>query len=241
VPPRNVELLALRRAAPDKHRVEFSAVEQVLKAVDRRVVADVDAHVDDVADFFVEDLFRKPERRDVDAHEPAGPRQLLENRDLVAERHEIVGDRERGRPSADEADLLAVRNRRRRRNEVLDLVAIVRRDPLQAADRDWFAVDSRPPARRLARPIAGAPEDPRKNVGLPIEEIGVGEPSLRDHANVFGHIRVGRTGPLAVHDTVVVVGIADVCGVHPPNIIGHPAKRPKCGCSMRLFGNCRRA
>ena len=132
-------------------------VEQRLQAVDRRVVANLDAHVDDVADLFVEDLFREPERRDVDAHQPAGPRQLLENRDLVAERHEIVGDRQRGRSGADEPDFLAVLHRRRRRQEVLDLVAIVGRDPLQAADGDRLAVDARRggrPARRAGRRCA---------------------------------------------------------------------------------------
>ena len=39
---------------------------------------------------------------------PPGDGELLENRDLVAERHQIVGDRERGRPRADAGDALAV-------------------------------------------------------------------------------------------------------------------------------------
>ena len=55
-PPGNLQLLALGRAAADEHGVVFAAVEQRLQAVDRRVVADVHAHVDDVADLFVEDL-----------------------------------------------------------------------------------------------------------------------------------------------------------------------------------------
>ena len=195
VPSRNVELLALRRAAPDKHRIELAAVEQRLEAVHRRVVADLDAHVDDVADFFVEDLLGEPERGDVDAHQAAGPRQLLENRHLVAERREVVGHRQRRRTGADEPDLLAVRDRRRRRQEMLDLVAIVRRDALQAADGDRLAVDPRAPAGRLARPVAGSPEDARKHVGLAIEEVGLGEPSLRDEADVFRARSCARDTP----------------------------------------------
>ena len=109
----NLELLALGRAAADEHRVELAGVEQRLQAVDRRVVADVHAHVDDVADLLVEHLFGQAERGDVDAHQAAGPRQLLEDRDLVAERHQVVGDGQRRRTGADERDLLAVLLRRR--------------------------------------------------------------------------------------------------------------------------------
>ena len=54
----NLELLALGRAAADEHGVVLAAVEQRLQALDRRVVADVDAHVDDVADLLVEHLRR---------------------------------------------------------------------------------------------------------------------------------------------------------------------------------------
>ena len=49
---------------------------------------------------------------------PPGLRQLLEDRDLVAERHQIVGDRERRRARADERDALAVLARRRLRQQV---------------------------------------------------------------------------------------------------------------------------
>ena len=81
------------------------------------------------------------------------------------------------------------------------------------------------PAGRLARPIAGAPEDSRKDVGLPIEQVGVREPSLRDEADVLRHVRVRGTRPLTVHHAVVVVGVANVGRLHQGVIIGHPAKR----------------
>ena len=221
----DVQLLALRRAASDEDRVELVAVEQRLQAVHRRVVADLDAHVDDVADFLVEDVFGQAERGNVDAHQPAGPRQLLENRHLVAERREVVGDRERGGARADEPDLLAVRDRRRFRQQVLHLVTIVRRDALQPADGDGLSIDARAPAGRFARPVAGTPEDSRKDVGLTVEKVRVGELPLRDETDVLRHVRVRRTPPLTVHHAVVVGGIADVCRLHQGVIIGQSAKR----------------
>ena len=191
------------------------------EAVDRRVVADVDAHVEDVADLLVEDLLGQAERRDVDAHQAAGPRQLLEDRDLVAERHQVVGDRERRRArrrcSATRLPFFSIG---RRRQQVLDVAAMVGGDALQPADRDRLAVDAPAPARRLARPVARAPEDAREHVRLAVEHVGVGEPALRDQPDVFRDVGVRRTGPLAVDDPVVVVRVANVGWTHRVVIIG---------------------
>ena len=51
--PGEIQILPVRRAAADEHRVE-SLREQVAHARDGRVVPDVDAHVEDVADLLVE-------------------------------------------------------------------------------------------------------------------------------------------------------------------------------------------
>ena len=60
---------------------------------------------------------------------------------------------------------------------------------------------------------------------MPIEQIGFGEPVLRDEADVFGNIGVRWTRPLAVDDTVVVVRMPDVGWLHLiVNIIGHRAQ-----------------
>ena len=141
---------------PTKTASNSLRVEQRLEAVDRRVVAHLDAHVDDVADLFVEDLFGQAERRDVDPHQAAGPRQLLEDRHVIAERHQIVGHRQRRRAGADERHLLAVLLPRRLRQPIADVVLVIRGDALQPADRHRLAVDARPPARRLAGPVARA-------------------------------------------------------------------------------------
>ena len=83
-------------------------VEQLAQALDRRVQAQRHAHVEDHADLLVEHALRQPERRNVAAHQAAGHGVLLEDRDFVAERRQVVGDRERGRAGADAGDALAV-------------------------------------------------------------------------------------------------------------------------------------
>jgi hypothetical protein len=60
----DLELLALGGAAAHEHGVVLAAVGQLLQALDRRVVADVHAHVDDVADLVVEHFGRQAERRE---------------------------------------------------------------------------------------------------------------------------------------------------------------------------------
>ena len=63
---------------------------------------------EDVADLIVEHRRGQPERRNVDAHQPARLGQLLEDHHLVAQRHEVVRDGERGWPGADQRDALAI-------------------------------------------------------------------------------------------------------------------------------------
>src|SRR5262249_35093081 len=79
------------------------------------------------------------------------------------------------------------------------------------------------PACRLARPVAGAPEDARKHVGLPIDHVGVAIATCRDQPDVFGNWGVCRTGPLAIHDLVEVVRISDVGVLHFLLDHAHPA------------------
>ncbi len=59
-------------------------------------------------DLLLEHRLRQAEGGDVGAHEAAGLAVLLEDRDLVAQRHQVVGDRERGAAGADAGDALAV-------------------------------------------------------------------------------------------------------------------------------------
>ena len=91
-----------------------------------------------------------------------------------------------------------------------DVVAQVRRNALEPADGDRLSVYSSAPAGRLAGPVAGAAEDAREDVGFPVEQVGLGVASLGDQPEVFRHIGVRRTGPLAVYDLMVVLRIRGV-------------------------------
>src|SRR5258706_2066197 len=161
----DVELLSLWRAAAHKDRVEVVAdVQQILEARDRRVVPDLGAHVDDVARLLIEHAFRKAKGRDVEAHQATSARILLVDHDLVAEREEVVGDRERGRTGTDERNPLSVPDCRRLRKVFLDVVPQVRRHSFQAADGDGLSVYPSSPASRLAGSVAGAAEDAREDI-----------------------------------------------------------------------------
>ena len=157
---------------------------------------------------------RQPEAGDVRPHEAARARVLLEHHDLVAERHQIVGHRQRGGTGADAGDALAVLRRRRLGEPRADVTLEIGGHPLDAADGDRLLLDAHAAAGRLARAIAGAPENSREDVGVAVQQIGVVVTPLRDHADVLRHVGVRGTGPLAVDDLVKVVGVANVCRLH---------------------------
>ncbi len=164
---------------------------------------------------------------------PPGSAMLLVDHDLVAERHEVVRDRERRRPGADERDALAVLLRRRLGEELGDVVAQVGRDALEPADGDRLSVDPSAATRRLAGSVAGAAEDAREDVGFAVEEVRLGVAALGDQPEVFRHIGVRRTGVLAVHNLMVVLRIADVRGG-----TGRLRRWGGSGHSRRLSGGC---
>ncbi len=98
---------------------------------------------------------------------------LLEDHDLVAERQQVVGDRQRRGTGADAGDALAIILRRRLRQPRRDVVAQVGGDALQPADGDRLFLDPTAPAGRLAGPIADAPEDAGEDIRLAIDHVGV--------------------------------------------------------------------
>src|SRR5581483_9160864 len=218
----DLQLLAARRAGADEDRVELRLlVKHRFQAVDRRVVADVHAHAQDHVDLFVEHGARQAKHRHVGAHETARRRALLEHHQLVAERRQIVGHRQRRGPGADQRDALAVA-RVRLRQAIVDVAAQVGRDALEPANRDRFLVDARASARGLARAIARAPENSRENVRLAIEHVRIGIASLRNQPDVLGHVGVRRTSPLAIDDFMEVAGITNVGWFHR---LGSPLPR----------------
>jgi hypothetical protein len=190
--------------------VETAGVDELPEALDTRAVTDLGAHVDDVADLFGEHGLGQTEGRDVRAHETARHLPLLEDHDFVAERQQVVGDRERRRSRADARDALAVLLPRDRRQAVDDGILVVRCDTLEPADRHRLVFDAAAPAGWLAGPVTDAPEDAREHVRFPVHHVGVRELAQRDQADVFGDVGVCRTGPLAVYDPVKIVRVRGV-------------------------------
>jgi hypothetical protein len=211
--PKDVELLAAGRAHADEDGVE-ALFEQGVQARDRRLVANLDAHVQDDLGLVVEHLGREAELGDVRSHQSAGLGELLEHDDLVAERHEVVGDSEPRGARADAGDSPAVLLGRDDGQALADVAPEVGGDALQSTDGYWAPVDAVAPAGRLAGPVAGAAEDAGEHVGLAIEHVGVVEAALSDKTYITGDIRMGRTCPLAVHDLVVIVWVLLVRGLH---------------------------
>ena len=131
----------------------------------------------------------------------------------IAERHQIARHGQRGRTGADQRDALAVLLRRRLRQIAADIALVVGGDALQPADRDRLVLDPAAAAGRLARAVAGAPENAGKDVRFPVDRPGLAEPAVGDQADIFRHRRVRRAGPLAIDNFMEVVGITDVGGL----------------------------
>src|SRR6185437_13885578 len=191
LPTGQVEILAFRGARADEYGIESAARKQRLHAADGMPELQVDSHVDDHADLLLEHRLRQAEGGDVGAHQTTGLAILLEDRDLVAERHEIIGHREGGTAGADAGDPLAVLDLRDGREPAADVIAIVRSHPLQAADGHGLGLDAAATAGGLARPVADAHENARENVGVPVDEVSLGKPALSNQSDVLRDVGMG--------------------------------------------------
>src|SRR5690606_29672485 len=214
---RDVEIASARRAAADEHGI-VPVGQQPFHAVDARAAPELDPEVEDVTDLLVDHLEREAEAGNLRPDHAAGARILVEHGYLIAERRQVARHRERSRSRADAGDALAVAPLRRLRQARADVVLVVGRDPLQAADRHRLGrlgvlfLDAPAPARGLARAIAGAPENAGEDVRFPVDQIGVAVTPGGDQPDVFRDGSVGRTSPLTIYDLMEVVGIAYIGG-----------------------------
>src|SRR5216683_4718941 len=215
---RHVEIATTRGAGADEDRV-VAFGQHGFHRVDL-LVAELDvADIGDVAHFLVDHRLRETKVRDLGADEAAELGILVVDDDFVTEHGEIARHGERRGAAADAGDALAVLLRRLGHAGLDALVVLeVGGDALQATDRDRFllavhqglVLDAAAPAGRLAGAVAGAPEDSREDVGLPVDHVGVGVPPVGDQPDIFGDRGVGGAGPLAVDDLVEVVRILDI-------------------------------
>jgi hypothetical protein len=141
-------------------------------------------------DLFLEHVGRQPERGNLRAHHAAAERILLEEVHLVAVRQQVVGHRQRGGPGAEQGHPLAVLLPGHTRQIGGDVALVVGGHALQPADGHRLLLGAHPAAGRLAGPVAGAPEDAREDVGVPVEHVRFGVALLGDQADVLGHGRV---------------------------------------------------
>ena len=98
--------------------------------------AELDAHVQHVAHFLVDDRIGQAELGNLRAHHAAGLGIAVEHHAFVTERREIARDRQRRRSGAHQRDPLAVLGSPRAwAGTRPDVFLVIGGDPLQAADR----------------------------------------------------------------------------------------------------------
>src|SRR4051812_31959595 len=91
---------------------------------------------------------------------------------------------------------------------------MIRSNAFQSTDRDGLGLNTSTPTCGFARPIAHAAKDARKDIGLAIDEIRLGELPERDESDVFRNVGVCGASPLAVDDAMEIVRISSIGWFH---------------------------
>src|SRR5947208_7893167 len=174
---------------------------------------ELDAKVEDVIGFLIDDRVRQAELWNLAPHHAARLGIGVEHGAVIAERREVARHSERSGTAADQRNALAVL-RNRLRHAVPDVVLEVGRDALEAADRNRGFLDAAAAACRLAWTIARASQDSGKHVRSPIDHVGVAITPLGNQTDVFGNWRVCGASPLAIDYFVKVVWRRDISRFH---------------------------
>jgi hypothetical protein len=88
----------------------------------------------------------------------------------------------------------------------MDVFLIVSGHPFEAAYGHRLLVNTAAPAGGLTRPVTDAAQDAGEHIGVPVDHVGVTIAAGGDQTDVFGNGGVCRTGVLAIHDFVKIVG-----------------------------------
>ena len=232
------QVTAARGAGADEDGVVVLG-QQRLETPHPVVETGVHAHVEDGLHLAHEHRLGQAERGQLAAHEAAALLLVVVEVDRVAERQQVAGHGERGRATADEGDALAVFLRRHRRHKGQVRVAVVGAEPFQPADGHRLPLHPAAPAGRLAGPVADPAEHPGKDVGHPVEPVGLVITFFADQADVLRHRGVGRAGVLAVDHLVEVFRVVGIGRLHgeTPGWQGTRA-RGKHSCSPRIENIC---
>jgi len=108
-------------------------------------------------------------------------------------------------------DALSVLLLRNGGKEISNVAAKIGGDTLEPANCNRLPVHALTPASRLARPVARAPQDRREHVGMTVQHVRFGVAPLGNQANIFRHICVRGTCPLAIDNFMEVLRVLDVC------------------------------
>src|SRR5439155_15889676 len=180
----NRDIAPAWRTAADEHGVEL-LFEQRTHRVDAGAAAKFDALIQDVAHFLVDHAVRQAEFRDLRAHHAAALTVAVEDHALVAERYEIACNSQRSGPGANQRDAFAITRCWGLGEPSTNVALVIGGNAFESADRNGlrlgagFAVfgrtffDASAPARRLARTIARAAQNPRENVRFPVDHVRV--------------------------------------------------------------------
>lgn len=212
--PGEVQITATGCAAADKNCV-IALRQQLLHGIHALTAVELHAEVQDVARFLVNHSLWQPEPGYLRADETAGPGLAVEHGHLVAQRGQITRDRQRCRARPDAGHTLAV-ERGHFRHTGLDIVLVISGHTFEPADGHGLRLvpvvllHTSPPTGWLARPVAGTSQHTGKDVGHPVDHVGVAVAPLSDQTDVFRNRGVGRAGPLAINNLVEIGRILDV-------------------------------
>ena len=111
-----------------------------VRSSDDNVRFNRDAQFFEIRDFGFDNLFRQAELRDAVHQHAARDMQRLEHRHVMPQFRQFARHRQARRPRADDRHALARRLRAFGNADVALLALIIRREPLQMADGDRFAL-----------------------------------------------------------------------------------------------------
>src|SRR5690606_20953354 len=106
--------------------------------------------------------------------------------------------------------LFAVRRKGPLRHQMLYFALIVCGDPLEPTDGDRFLFHTAAATGGFARTVARPAQNAGKNVGVPIDHIGLGVAALGDQSYVLGYGCMCRAGVLAIDYLMEVFGIVNI-------------------------------
>src|SRR6476661_2885980 len=176
---------ALRGLAAGRDQDGVKVVDQILEGevtADLDVVADLDAEIKDLLDFFHDDVAGQAPLRHSCPHHATRHRLHLEDGDLVALACKLPGRAKAVDPGADDTGSQAVP---RRRNLASGLATVIGRDPLQVADADR-RIDFLTAAGLLAGAGAHSTQAAREDIVLPIQLIAIGIPAVGNQRDIPG-------------------------------------------------------